>query len=570
MAAGGRSLSLQSASWPALALQLAAALLGLLATVCWFWASISPVQLETIRGAEHDLRWWSASVAVLGIGAVVLIWFAATVRGPVGLLVLAVLLLALGVASVAFLRLVVPTANPIHPLGLAVPYAVAGFAAAGTGCLLAAGSIAVAAQPGSRVARWTLRPWTGVVAGSSAAVLIVGAGLVIVDRSRDYLLGANEYRTVGDVDREPAEAPVTALAGGDHWVINVPGLTLMRPAPTDFGIGLASGQDVIMIDRATGGVRWRYTRSDEHGPVSVASTGEGRQVLATWSSGAVYVLDARTGERVGHWSTAGTGSHILDPALPVVARTGPDDRTTIARVRADGRDVWTYALERCQGARATLSGTVVIVTAVPHCAGASERLVALDAATGSRLWVANLAGDVRAVVPATAFVVEPPGGGAATGSLSALSLVDGGLRWSTALPRHARGMPCVDHQVQASAQVALVICTWDLTDYPMGLEQYASTIYTYDAVSGRPRGSVTYGPAPVVSSALLANGSVVVARADLSEGWTLDVVSASSRRATLRVGSYSGGHLATVRGLTVFDDQIFVVDSGAESLRSPR
>jgi outer membrane protein assembly factor BamB len=306
------------------------------------------------------------------------------------------------------------------------------------------------------------------------------------------------------------------------------------------------------------------------GPVSVASTGEGRQVLATWSSGAVYVLDARTGERVGHWSTAGRETHILDPALPVVARTGPDGRTTIARVGTDGRDVWTYALQRCQGARATLSGTVVVVTPVPHCAGASDRLVALDAATGGRLWVANVAGDVRAVVPVTAFVLRQEGTEGATGSLSAISLADGALRWTTDLPRHARGMPCEDHQVQASAQVALVICTWDLTDYPMGVEEYASTVYTYDAASGRSLGSVTYGPAPVVSSAVLANGTVVVARADLSEGWTLDVVSPSPRTASLRVGSYWGGHLATVRGLIAFDNQVLVVDSGAESLRSIR
>ncbi len=209
MAAGGRSISLQAASWPALTLQLAAALLGLVAAVCWFWASISPVQLETIARRRARSPLVVASVAALGIGVAVLTWFAATVRGPVGLLVLAVLLLALGSASVAFFRLVVPTANPIHPLGLAVPYAVAGFAAAGTACLLAAGSIAVAARPGPGVTRWTLRPWTGVVAGSAAAVLIVGAGLVIVDRSRDYLLGANEYRTVGDVDREPAKEPVS-------------------------------------------------------------------------------------------------------------------------------------------------------------------------------------------------------------------------------------------------------------------------------------------------------------------------------------------------------------------------
>lgn len=570
MAGSGRSISLQAASWPALVLQVAAVVLGLLAALCWFGVGVSPVQLAGTGSTGPELHWWSASVAVVGIVVALLIWFAAGVRGRVGALVLVVLFLGLGVGAVLFFRLVVPTANPIHPLGSAVPYALAGFVAAGLACLLAAGSIAVAGvSPKTPPDRWTIGPRTGLVAGCLALVLAAGGGLVVVDWSRDYLLGANEYRTSGDVDREPAGSPVSTLSGGNHWQIEVPGLTLMRPALTDFGLGLASGQNVIMVDRATGDIRWTYTRSDEPGRVSVASTGGGRQVLAWWGSGHVYVLDARTGERVGHWSTEETGSRLLDPALPVVARAGSDDRTTIARVSADGRDVWTYPVGRCAGARATLAESAVVVTVLPHCAGTSGRLLALDPRTGGELWSSGTAGDVRAVVPGTAVTVEPPGGARATGSLSAIDLVDGRTRWTTELPRHPRGMPCVDQQVHASVRVAVVICTWDVTDYPMGPEAYASTIYSYDVGSGRHLGSVTYGPAPVVSTAVLASGSVVVARADPSNGWTVDVVTPSPQRVSLRVAPY-GDHLATVRGLTVYDDQILVVDAAAESLRSLR
>ncbi|HEY5787041.1 MAG TPA: hypothetical protein VIT65_19935 [Microlunatus sp.] len=75
-----------------------------------------------------------------------------------------------------------------------------------------------------------------------ALVLVGGAGLVVVEWSRDHLLEANEYRTGGDVDREPSATPVSTLSGGDHWQIAVPGLTLMRPALTDFGLGLAPGR----------------------------------------------------------------------------------------------------------------------------------------------------------------------------------------------------------------------------------------------------------------------------------------------------------------------------------------
>ena len=364
---------------------------------------------------------------------------------------------------------------------------------------------------------------------------------------------------------------MSTLSGGNHWQIEVPGLTLMRPALTDFGLGLASGQNVIMVDRATGDIRWTYTRSDEPGRVSVASTGGGRQVLAWWGSGHVYVLDARTGERVGHWSTEETGSRLLDPALPVVARTGSDDRTTIARVSADGRDVWTYPVGRCAGARATLAESAVVVTVLPHCAGTSGRLLALDPRTGGELWSSGTAGDVRAVVPGTAVTVEPPGGARATGSLSAIDLVDG-RRAGPASSRDIREWDALRGSAGAwrGAQVAVVVCTWDVTDYPMGPEEYSSTIYSYDVASGSTWCERHLRSAPVVSTAVtLDQRRVIVARADLERGLAArrgrcPDVAAEPECCPLPAPT------PTVRGLAVFGDQVLVVDAAAETLRSLR
>ncbi|HEY5978766.1 MAG TPA: PQQ-binding-like beta-propeller repeat protein [Microlunatus sp.] len=568
MAEGGRSISLPSASWPALALQVSALLLGLLAALCWFAASISPVQLDAVGGAGPDLRWWSASVAVLGIGVALLTWFAATVRGLVGLLVLGLLLVGLGGAAFAFLQLVVPTANPIHPVGAAVPYAFAGFGAAGGACLLAAGSIAVSARLPSTPTRWTISPWTGALAGCTGLVLVFAAALVVVDRTQDYLLEANEYRTVGDVDREPADDPVSTLAGGSHWDIGVPGLTLMRPALTDFGIGLASGQNVIMVDRAAGTIRWRYTRSDEPGPVAVASTGGGRQVLASWGSGEVYVLDARTGERVGHWSTAGGGISILDPALPLVARTGSDGRTTIARVSAAGRDLWTHPLGPCLSSRATAAGTAVILAA--HCPGPSDRLIGLDAATGHEQWSHDITGDLRAVLSGTAVVLTRPGRVDPAGSLTAIDLADGTTRWTRALPHGGEPtLPCGDAELTAGKQVAVLVCTWDLTEYPAGPQRFSSSVFGYDAVTGSPVRPVTYPTVPVVAAAVTDDERVIVACADAAEGWVLDVAIPRTSHRRLSVAPYLNSH-ATARGLVVFDDQVLVVDAASETLRSLR
>ena len=533
MSGGGRSISLPPASWPALTLQLAAVLSGLLAALCWFGASISHVQLAG-GSTGSDLRWWSASVAVAGIGVALLSWFAATVRGRVGALVVVVMIVGLGVSAFLFFRFVVPTANPIHPLGAAVPYALAGFVTAGLACLLAAGSIAVSGRNAvSSQPRSTIGRRTAVVAGCMALLLVAGAGLVVVDRSRDYLLRANEYRTLGDVDGAPAGVPASTLSGGVRWRIDVPGLSLTQPALTDYGIGLASGQNVIMVDRATGGIRWRYTRSDESGQVSVARTGGGRQVLVRWGSGVVYILDARTGERVGQWSGTAEDTEILDPALPVVARIGSDHRTTIARVNSVGDDEWTYGLLVCERARATLAEAVVVVTTVTTCGGpSSSRVVALDAATGVERWSAVNSGDVRGVVAGAALLVTPSAGEATDRSLTAIDLDSGITLWSHEVPRMGTpDLPCEDLQVQAGAQLAAAVCTFDLTDYPIGAEDYSSVVHTYDAAGGSILRTASFRPAPVISTAVSTDGRVIVARADPVQGWVLEVVAPAASAA---------------------------------------
>jgi outer membrane protein assembly factor BamB len=398
-------------------------------------------------------------------------------------------------------------------------------------------------------------------------LLLVGAGLAIVNRSNDYLLRANEYRSVGDVDRAPAGAPASRLSGGDLWRIDVPGLSLTRPALTDFGVGFAAGQNVIMVDRTTGATRWRYTRSDEPGRVSVGSTAGGEQVLAWWGSGAVYVLDARSGERIGQWSTTGATTSILDPALPVVARTGSDARTTIARVSSMGRDLWTYPLRACERARATLADAVVLLTVMTTCGSPSSRLIALDPKTGHELWPIEARGDVRAFDQDTVLVVTPAAAGEER-SLTAINLDDGSTRWSQELPRMAGRRPCDDLQVQIGANTAVVVCTWDMTDYPLGLVDFSSTVHILDAATGSTVETSTYRPTPVVSTAVSTDGRVVAVRAD-SGGWMLEVISPSAQHARLRVAPYLD-HNSTVRAMTVIGDQVLVVDEGSETVSSLR
>lgn len=269
---GGRRVTLpQPASSVTLMLRSSAVLLGVVAALCWFAASRSSVQAPLLDGGGPARWWslsWSLSVAGLGISVALLVWFAGRVGGRAGLLVLAAVLLGTMGAAAVFLRTVVPKPNLIHPIGSATPYAIAGFASAAAACLVAAltvvasggWSTSTAERPTRRV-----RLRSAVLAVSMATLLATATGLVIVDRSRDYLLSVNEYRTAGDVDGEPAAAPASLLTGGDRWRIEVPGLTVSRPALTAYGIAVASGESVTMVDRATGAVRWRYARSDVTG-----------------------------------------------------------------------------------------------------------------------------------------------------------------------------------------------------------------------------------------------------------------------------------------------------------------
>jgi hypothetical protein len=573
MSGGGRSTSLQSAPLPALVLQAFATILAVFAAICWLWAGLSPLEVQLTGDSGQQLRWWTFLPAALGIAIAVLTGFAFVVRGLLGLLVNAVLLLGLTGGAVAF-GTIVPRANPVHPIGSAVPYGFAGFVFAGTACLVTLVAMAVSGGWSTHFSERPIgvaRRRSSVLAVVLATVLAGAVGLVAVDRSRDYLLRANEYRAGGDVDREPADPAASTLAGGDQWRLEVPGLTLSTPALTDYGMAMASGESVIMVDRATGAVRWRYTRSDVVGAPSVASTARGRQVLVWWGLEEVYVLDARTGRRVGHWPERVPVTRILDPLLPVVIVARSDTDRRIARLSPAGRDRWTYPLGVCEQARARLAEAVVVVELSSSCGTASSRIVGLDADTGLELWSSTSAGDVRGVGAGAVLLVTPLIGDGAGRMLTAVDVADGETRWSRELPTQGKqALPCVDVQVQAGPQIAVVVCTWDVTDYPLGpAEQYVSTARTYDAVTGSMLRTIPY-PGTITSTAVSADGRVLLARADPHAGWVLDVLGVDPAIPRLSIGPEIAHLHSTVRTLTAVGDQVFVVEARDEQLRCLR
>lgn len=155
--------------------------------------------------------------------------------------------------------------------------------------------------------------------------------------------------------------------------------------------------------------------------------------------------------------------------------------------------------------------------------------------------------------------------------MAAVDLENGTLRWSRKLPRQeTRAMPCEDVQVTAGARVAVAVCTWDLTDYPLGPENLTSTVYVYNARAGSQLRQIRYAAGPIVSAAVARDGRILVARANPWTGWVLDVANAQPRRPTLTLDRYYPDHTVIRRTLAVIEDQVLALDAGQETLRSLR
>ena len=149
--------------------------------------------------------------------------------------------------------------------------------------------------------------------------------------------------------------------------------------------------------------------------------------------------------------------------------------------------------------------------------------------------------------------------------------VDGETLWSHELAEKGQdALACREPQVQARARVAMLVCSWDLTDYATGQEQYASTVHTFDARTGAALRTVTARRGSVIWTDVAADGRVLVGRTDVDDGWMIDAVTARGEHSTVSLGVDPTGTHSSMRLLTVFDDQVLVVDAGSEILRSLR
>ena len=557
-------------------LQSGSFLLGLLAGACWVWAGMHPLELDLFTDSVRELpRWWSSAGAVAGIAVAGMTWFAWRSRGRAGLVVLGSVLLVTAAGGVAFWVYLVPRANPIHPIGSGVPYGAAGFALAGVAGVLT--GLAVALSGGWRTAQPPPRPIADsrsrvvstLLVAALAVPAVAAAAVFTVDRSRTYLLDVNEYRTTGDLDRSPGPPPASSLVGGDSWRAAVPGLAITEPAATEFGLAVSSGQSVIMLDRTTGAVRWRYTRSDVTGDASVASSDAGRQVLVWWAGDIVYVLDARTGERVGHWDDI-KASSILNAGLPLIAQAGSDGRIDVVRVSTRAGDVlWRYSLGECQSVRAVPAGKIIVLR-IAACTGVPDRIVGLDPASGRLLWSRENATDaVSAVAEGVVLMLSPPQPAESIRHLSAIGISDGETRWRRELPQVTdAGGTCQNVVVRAEGQLVEVGCDFELTADLADVRTSAG-LYVYDSGTGSMVRHIMYPDGAMGSAVVTADGRALVTHGDWEDGCVLDTVLPSSRTGTT---SIQPGRLHECAYISVvaLEEQVFVLDSQRGMIRSLR
>lgn len=217
-------------------------------------------------------------------------------------------------------------------------------------------------------------------------------------------------------------------------------------------------------------------------------------VYAVGTAGTVHGLDAATGEQ--RWS-AELGDFLISPVLA----------DGVLYVGVKGQAPFDSRHPSLDPSDGDPSAEATPVPATPTAAEAAAdaasfaRLLALDAATGDRIWAVGLDGlrSPPAVVDGVVYLVGP--GAAGTGALvgtgtdvRAFDAADGTERWSFSARDSFETSPSV-------------------ADGTVFIGSSDSNLYALDAATGRPRWQVATA-GPIATAAFVADGAVVVRSGD--------------------------------------------------------
>jgi len=196
--------------------------------------------------------------------------------------------------------------------------------------------------------------------------------------------------------------------------------------------------EVLALDPASGAIRWRETLD---GPVRAAPAVLDGRVFAVVRNDTAVALDAGTGALL--WRAQGSGgvgvlggaTPAADDALVVVPFASGELLGLLAR---NGLQVWGTAItggrrELVRNRITDVTGDPVIDGGVLYASNQSGRTVAIDRASGERLWT----------MPEGAFGPAWPVGGALfllsdRGALVRADAATGALVWTVQLPEYVR------------------------------------------------------------------------------------------------------------------------------------
>ncbi len=194
-------------------------------------------------------------------------------------------------------------------------------------------------------------------------------------------------------------------------------------ATTGFGV-------VVAFDAATGAEIWRVSLPT---PLRAAPSVDAGRVFVTSQDGQLTALNADTGEQLWQATATVEPASILGPGSPSVALDTvvagfPSGELFALRVE-NGRTAWQDQLSRtgrttALGALSGIAASPVIDRGRVFAIGHGGRMVALELATGTRVWEREFAG-VNAPWPAGDWVFAVT----VEAELVALTRTDGKIRW---------------------------------------------------------------------------------------------------------------------------------------------
>lgn len=310
-------------------------------------------------------------------------------------------------------------------------------------------SAPVALPPAQANAAWTHRGGTtshgglhGVLGASPQRIWSVDLG---AGNSRRNRITASPVVAEGRIFVMDAKAQVVALstAGAVLWRADLRASYDRGSEVSGGGLATAGGRvfattgfgELVALDAASGAMRWRQNLLSSG---NAAPTAEGDTVYVVGRDGAGAALAADTGRILWQAPGAPAPSSLVASAAPAVVGgtvyfAYPSGQiSAIARETGDG--LWSAAVAGQRNGRAytaisDVSGEPVVAGTALYAGSAGGRTVAIDAATGLRLWTAREGAlNPPLVVGGAVFIVNDEA------RLIRLDAATGAVIWSVDLP----------------------------------------------------------------------------------------------------------------------------------------